>query len=274
MTPPDAYADWDAAYVLGALSSVERHEFERHLAECDDCARMVAELAALPGLLGTVPAEEALALDRQAGEPHPDSAPRDADRAGGPGLSGLSGLSGESLPRLMDRVRRRRRRARALVAGAVVAVAGASAAAALVLATVLPGAPGAPVAAPADSAAPVASAAPGSAQPRAARTVMEQVVPSPLSASFVLTGESWGTRIDSSCSYAQAGGGSGSAERSYSMYVTDSRGTATLVATWLAGPGTAIEAVGTTSVARRDIASVDIRLEPDGLVLLAGRPQS
>lgn len=265
MTPPDAYADWDAAYVLGALSSVERHDFERHLAQCADCARMVAELAALPGLLGTVPAEEALALDRQAGEPHPDSAPRDADRAGGPGLSGLSG---ESLPRLLDRVRRRRRRVRVLVAGAVVAVAGASAAAALVLATVIPGAPGAPVAAP------VASATPGSAQPWAARTVMEQVVPSPLSASFVLTGGSWGTRIDSSCSYAQTGGGSGSAERSYSMYVTDTRGTATLVATWLAGPGTAIEAVGTTSVARRDIASIDIRLEPDGPVLLAGRPQS
>ncbi|MBG6057620.1 anti-sigma factor RsiW [Cryobacterium sp. MP_M5] len=271
MTPPDAYADWDAAYVLGALSSDERHEFERHLAECADCARLVAELAALPGLLGSVPADEALALDRQAAEPHPDSAPRDADRAGGTGmsgLSGLSGLSGGSLPRLMDRVRRRRRRVRALVAGAVVAVAAASAAAALVLATVLPGAPGAPVAAP------VASTAPGSAQPRAARTAMEQVVPSPLSASFVLTGESWGTRIASSCSYAQTDGGSGSAERAYSMYVTDTRGTATLVATWLAGPGTAIEAVGTTSVARRDIASVDIRLEPDGLVLLAGRPQS
>ncbi len=271
MTPPDAYSDWDAAYLLGALSSGERHEFERHLVECDGCARMVAELAALPGLLGTVPAEGALALDRQAGEPHPDSAPRDTGRVGGPGMSGLSGAS---LPRLMDRVRRRRRRVRALAAGAVVAVAAASAAAALVLATVLPGAPGAPVAAPAVSAGPVASTAPGSTQPRAARTVMEQVVPSPLSASFVLTGESWGTRIASSCSYAQTGGGSGSAERAYSMYVIDTRGTATLVASWRAGPGTAIEAVGTTSVARRDIASVDIRLEPDGLVLLAGRPQS
>jgi len=103
---------------------------------------------------------------------------------------------------------------------------------------------------------------------------MQQVVPSPLSASFVLTGEPWGTRIDSSCSYAKTGGGGDSGKRAYSMFVTDSRGAVTLVATWLAGPGTAIEAVGTSSVARRDIASVDIRLEPDGLVLLAGRPAS
>ncbi|TFD74766.1 anti-sigma factor family protein [Cryobacterium fucosi] len=261
MTTPDAYADWDAAYVLGALSSAERHEFERHLADCADCARMVAELAALPGLLGTVSVEQALALDRQAGEPHPDAPPRDSERATEPRLSG------QSLPRLMARVRRRRRRARVLVAGVLVAVAGAAATAALVLTAGLPGAPGVP------TAVPVASAAPGSAPTVAARTVMQQVVPSPLSASFVLTGEPWGTRIDASCSYAETGEGSGAAERAYSMYVTDTRGTATLVATWLAGPGTAIEAVGTTSVAPRDIAAVDIRLEPIGLLLLAGRPQ-
>lgn len=259
MTQPDAYADWDAAYVLGALSTIERHEFERHLTDCVDCSRMVAELAALSGLLGTVPAEQALALDRQADVPHPDAPPRDYDRVGGPGVSD------RSLSRLIDRVRRRRRRARVLVAGAIVAVAGVSAASALVLTSVLPAALGVPTAAPGAS-------APGGTAPVAARTAMQQIVPSPLSASYALTVEPWGTRIDSSCSYATTAGGS--AERAYSMYVTDTHGTSTLVATWQAGPGTAIEAVGTTSIARRDIASVDIRLEPDGPVLLAGRPQS
>ena len=31
---PDKFADWDAAYVLGALSPAERREFETHLASC------------------------------------------------------------------------------------------------------------------------------------------------------------------------------------------------------------------------------------------------
>jgi hypothetical protein len=43
-----------AAYVLGALSSAERTEFETHLAECADCRQTVAELAGIPGLLSRV----------------------------------------------------------------------------------------------------------------------------------------------------------------------------------------------------------------------------
>ena len=31
-TIPDKFAQWDAAYVLGALSPAERREFEEHLA--------------------------------------------------------------------------------------------------------------------------------------------------------------------------------------------------------------------------------------------------
>ena len=54
------YADWDGAYVLGALSPADRLEFERHLAECATCAPAVREMAGLPGLLGRVD-ESALA---------------------------------------------------------------------------------------------------------------------------------------------------------------------------------------------------------------------
>ncbi|MGH8328690.1 MAG: anti-sigma factor family protein, partial [Steroidobacteraceae bacterium] len=56
------YAEWDAAYVLGALTATERHEFEEHLAACTKCSAEVAELAALPGLLGALPAADATAL--------------------------------------------------------------------------------------------------------------------------------------------------------------------------------------------------------------------
>ena len=49
--PPDKFAQWDAAYVLGALSPAERREFEEHLASCPACQAAVSELVAIPGLL-------------------------------------------------------------------------------------------------------------------------------------------------------------------------------------------------------------------------------
>lgn len=47
----EAFAEWDAAYVLGALSPDDRHAYEDHLAGCARCRTAVAELAPLPGLL-------------------------------------------------------------------------------------------------------------------------------------------------------------------------------------------------------------------------------
>lgn len=57
-----AYAEWDAAYVLGALSPADRREFEEHLRGCEECAANVAALAGVPGLLSRVPREHGLAL--------------------------------------------------------------------------------------------------------------------------------------------------------------------------------------------------------------------
>ena len=58
---PDKFAQWDAAYVLGALSPAERREFEEHLAGCPICQAAVSELAAVPGLLAQVsPADAAM----------------------------------------------------------------------------------------------------------------------------------------------------------------------------------------------------------------------
>jgi anti-sigma factor RsiW len=47
-------------YVLGALDSTERNEFEKHLMTCGECARAVQEFAVLPGLLARVPLREIL----------------------------------------------------------------------------------------------------------------------------------------------------------------------------------------------------------------------
>jgi anti-sigma-K factor RskA len=56
------YADWDGAYVLGALSPAERREFEAHLETCDRCRLAVADLSGLPGLLGRVETDRAFEL--------------------------------------------------------------------------------------------------------------------------------------------------------------------------------------------------------------------
>jgi hypothetical protein len=111
----DPYEDWDASYVLGALSAAERREFESHLRSCDRCSVAVAELAAMPALLARVPREEALVLleeDRPDPEPVPDP-----------------------LPRLVAAVRGARRRRRLWASTAVL-----GAAAALVAILALPGA--------------------------------------------------------------------------------------------------------------------------------------
>ncbi|HZX03850.1 zf-HC2 domain-containing protein [Kribbella sp.] len=57
----DPYRDWDAAYLLGALSAKDRHVYEEHLHDCADCSAAVASLAGVPGMLAALPAERALA---------------------------------------------------------------------------------------------------------------------------------------------------------------------------------------------------------------------
>ncbi|PKQ25182.1 MAG: hypothetical protein CVT64_11255 [Actinobacteria bacterium HGW-Actinobacteria-4] len=46
-----AFADWDAAYVLGSLTPDDRAAYESHLDACARCQDAVAELAPMPGLL-------------------------------------------------------------------------------------------------------------------------------------------------------------------------------------------------------------------------------
>jgi hypothetical protein len=115
----DPFEEWDAAYVLGALSPAERREYETHLRDCERCSASVADLAAVPPLLSRVPASEALALledDRPAPEAVPDP-----------------------LPRLLAAVRARRRRRRFWLGGVGVAVAAAVTAVLLVLPGTLAG---------------------------------------------------------------------------------------------------------------------------------------
>jgi len=234
----DPYAEWDAAYVLGALGAEDRHDYERHLRTCADCALRVSEVAGIPGLLGLVPIDEVLASAES-----PETPPRP-----------------DSLPRLLTAARRRRRRGRMLQAGLLLAVAAVAATVAIVL--------------------PARLAPAGTTEPLGELLTLHQVVPNPLSADVRIVAQAGGTRIDGSCSYGAPGDGAGptpggatpGSERAYAMFVTDRTGEATQVASWLAGPGMTVPVAGTTKLDAGDIASVDIRLQPAGVVLLAAEP--
>jgi len=67
------FAEWDAAYVLGALSPADRRLFEEHLDRCGACRRAIAEIAPTIGLLSRVAPDQAEAIPDAAG---PDAAAR------------------------------------------------------------------------------------------------------------------------------------------------------------------------------------------------------
>src|SRR4051812_7794494 len=95
----DRYLTWDAAYVLGSLSSNERREYEAHLETCPRCRAAVAELSGMPALLAKLDLEDVRALDEEPSEPPP--------------------LRPEVLDSILDKVRWRRRRSRWLTSAAV-----------------------------------------------------------------------------------------------------------------------------------------------------------
>jgi anti-sigma factor RsiW len=64
MTNPDhgEFADWDAAYVLGALSPSDRRRFETHLQDCEACHDAIVEIAPTIGLLSRIAPDHAASL--------------------------------------------------------------------------------------------------------------------------------------------------------------------------------------------------------------------
>ncbi|WP_375387548.1 anti-sigma factor family protein [uncultured Amnibacterium sp.] len=219
----DPIHEWDGAYVLGALSPDDRRRFEAHLADCSACSRSVRELAGLPGILGRLDRDEALALR----DLPDDNALRNEAHA--PGRA--AGVA---------RRVRRRRLSRLLAAAALALVlVGGSAAGWSIARSLQPG----------DGTA-------------VAEHRLTAVGASHLSADLTVTPVGWGTRIDWSCDYRAPGGSSagGYAPTSYSLVVTTDAGTTSTVATWTSDAGEAKGLVAATAIPVDTIASIDIRV--------------
>jgi RNA polymerase sigma-70 factor (ECF subfamily) len=240
MIDPDhaRFAEWDAAYVLGALSPAERRDFEEHLDGCDKCRAAVSELSAMPGLLGRIDDARAFALLEQAGD----------DAEGSDAATPLAGPPADLVARIQNRARTDRIRRR-VGTGAALAAAAAIAA---VLALVLP-----PVLTPA-------------VQPAFAASLTPTDASVPVKADIELTSLAWGTRIDMDCTYHPAApgpnGGYGPVE--YAMWVVDRNGTESPLSTWTAAPNGTVSVTAGTALALADIAEVEVRTASGDQVLL------
>lgn len=230
----DPYAMWDAAYVLGSLSSTERREYEAHLAACPQCHSAVAELSGVPALLGMLRPDEVAVIDDGGLEPPP--------------------LRPQLLDDLLARVRRRRGRVRWMTWTV-------SAAAAAVLSV------GVFVAIRQGPVAP-----PPTAQPRTSITAMTMtpVVPSSLEATVSVSAEGWGTNVAMTCTYRpeSAGGGDDEAGDELAMFAVSRDGKRVQLATWMAQEGVTATPTGSTSMPVDEIAAVQIASMDTGEVLL------
>ena len=220
----------DAAYVLGALSPVDRQAYELHLRDCPDCRACVQRLAGMPGLLALTTAE---AVE-------------------GPGPQVPPTL----LPGLIARVGADRRRRRWLIGGAL--AASMAIVATLVSLLVLR----APTTAATTTAATTAAATTAAAEPLS----MTQVLPGPMTASVELDAKKWGTAITVDCKYAEYADTS----VSYDLAVIDIDGHVSQAGTWRAVAGASMRVATATSVPREHIAAVEVQLPNGRTILRTG----
>jgi anti-sigma factor RsiW len=222
------YAMWDAAYVLGSLSAVDRREFEAHMANCPACREAVVELSGVPALLSQLDRDEVAAID--------ESGPAQAD---------TPEMSPELLPSLLATVRWRRRRTR------VTTWVASSAAAAVLGIGVLVGVEGHFSTPP----QPVTASAQD----------MSQVGTTLLTSTVSLSGQHWGTFINLKCVclapvYAH--------HDTLAMVVVGRDGSQTRLATWVAEPGHTATPAGSISTPVDQIAAVQVVAADTGQVLL------
>jgi hypothetical protein len=227
----DRYVTWDAAYVLGSLTSSERREYEAHLETCERCRSAVAEISGVPALLAMMDLEDVRALDEETPETPP--------------------LRPEVLDSILDKVRWRRRRSRWLTSAAV-GVAAALLAVGVVIA-IRPEIVGLENYTP---------------QETTQAMDMAKVSDTPINASITLTGFGWGTRIDMACSYGEWGQAGTIPPQNLGMVVVGRDGSHTEVATWLGLSGATALPSATTPMQKDEIAAVQLVSSDNGKVLL------
>lgn len=245
-------AQWDAAYVLGALTSRDRQTYEEHLQLCNLCRQAVAELAPLAGLLSRASG------GRTPVAPHANAVASDAHAVASIPSPGRT-ISGPTRPitaptrpiTAPSRRTPRRRRRRVALSALTVAAAVLTVFLCIPLALAL--------------------------RNTATTFAMVPVVDSPLSASVRLADESEGTRIWMECDYdigrgassdigrgASTDVGRGASSRpnppDYALVVTERNGDEHQLSTWTGLPGTTFRMETVTALDAAEIDTIDIRI--------------
>jgi hypothetical protein len=251
--PPDKFAQWDAAYVLGALSPADRREYEEHLASCPACQAAVSELAGMPGLLAQVsPADAAMlsmAVDSNTGRGETATGTATEAELMETGFIETerieAGPPPSLLPKMIKKARTRRRKMLA-------AVAGIAAAALLVIGGLAIGTGLIPL-------------RPDSPQ----RVAFSQVVPSSITAVADLIPDRDGTQVKVECVYAEVNDPRpGGAHDTYSIFVIDRAGRASEIKEWPATPNKQMRPSAMTPLQLAQIADLEIRESDTNEVLL------
>jgi hypothetical protein len=229
----ERFAEWDAAYVLGALSPADRALFEGHATGCALCRADLAELVPLPGLLARVPRTTAIDLLSSA-----DDASADV-----PSTAGHDVARSRIIDLGLARARRARRTRWMLGAAAsIVVIAGILAVPAVL-----------------------------SLQTGPAETVaLERVEDVPLSASVRLEDVAWGTRISLTCTYGPAAYAPDDGWE-YVLVVVSTSGVESRLSTWRAFPDATAQVAAGTALSLDDIAAIELR-SAAGDVLMRSEP--
>lgn len=235
----DKYAMWDAAYVLGSLSTTERHEYEAHLSGCASCREAVSELNGMPALLSRLDRNEVEAIDD-----------------GNYESSTTPPMPPEMLTSLLEKVRWRRRRTRLVTWASAAAVAAVAVVAGVFIALQSNPGTGTPTPQHAESA-----------------VAMKQITPSAFTATVSVKSQAGGTTIDMSCAYGEWPAGAQHEEDQdapdkLAVVAVGRDGSQDQVATWVAVDGTTATPSGYTSMPVEQIAAIQMVSVDTGQVYL------
>lgn len=223
----DKYREWDAAYVLGSLSTDERREYERHLTTCVSCTNAVGELAGMPGFLMKIDANAAGALVEGANQENVFALP----------LEPIQSLARAAIKERKS-VRRRTAVGMSVAAGFIMVIG-------LIVGINIHSA---------DNVAKgqVATALVGT------KVSMVALEKDAMQVDMRVTKKKWGTQFSWNCSYGNESISSVAPE-SYDLVVTQASGVKTTVANWGQVGTSAKGLVASTGIALSQIKSVEVQ---------------
>jgi anti-sigma factor RsiW len=223
----DMYREWDAAYVLGALSSDDRREYERHLAGCASCTTAVAEFAGMPGLLMKIDANTAQTL------------------ATVPEIQNVFALPLEPIQSLARAALRRRASLRKRMAAGLAVAASFIMVIGLLLGSQL-------------GAHTSGAGSPASTVVLGAKVTMVAMEENSMAVDMRVSAKRWGTQFSWNCIYGN-GEVSASKPQSYDLVITDAAGVATTVASWSQAGTSAKGLVASTGIPMSKIKTIEVQ---------------